>query len=84
MVIHCWLVWLSERAFKEEHGHTAVPRRVGPLGIWVKSLRDGYRNMRAGKKTYMMTAEKALRLTEIGFNFQPMLFKGGTDRDEVE
>jgi len=62
-------------AFKEEHGHTLVPQLSGPLGVWVKEQRTHYRRMKAGQKT-PMTAEKALRLTEIGFHFDAARFKG--------
>jgi len=66
---------LLDRAYKEEHGHTLVPQLAGPLGIWVKQQRTEYRNMKAGRKT-PMTAEKALRLKEIGFHFNAERFKG--------
>jgi len=62
-------------AYKEEHGHTLVPQLAGPLGVWVKQQRTEYRNMKAGRKT-PMTAEKALRLKEIGFHFDAERFKG--------
>jgi len=56
-------------AFKDEHGHTAVPQLSGPLGGWVHGQRREYKKMKAGVKT-SMTPEKALRLTEIGFQFE--------------
>jgi len=62
-------------AYKEEHGHTLVPQLSGPLGVWAKQQRTEYRRMKAGRKT-PMNAEKALRLTEIGFHFDAERFKG--------
>ncbi len=54
--------------FKEEHGHTIVPQLSGPLGGWVRMQRIAYKKLKAGEKS-TMTAEKALRLAEVGFCF---------------
>ena len=63
-------------AFKEEHGHTLISQKSGgPLGVWVKEQRTGYRKMKQGEKTHM-TAEKALMLKEIGFHFDATMFRG--------
>jgi len=68
--------------FKEEHGHTIVPQHSGPLGSWVKGQRSDYKRMKAGEKT-SFTPEKALRLTEAGFQFDASKFRG-SNRDYVE
>jgi len=54
--------------FTEEHGHTIVPQLSGPLGGWVKEQRTAYRKFKAAEKS-SMSAEKALKLPEIGFVF---------------
>ncbi|KAL3760934.1 hypothetical protein ACHAWU_009613 [Discostella pseudostelligera] len=54
--------------FKAEFGHTVVPQNSGQLGAWVHSQRVHYKKFKAGEKS-AMTAEKALRLTEMGFCF---------------
>lgn len=56
-----------------------VPQLSGPLGVWVKSQRNGYRRMKAGKKT-PMTPEKALKLKEAGFYFDAEIFKGRNNK----
>ena len=58
----------SPSQFKLEFGHTVVPQNSGPLGAWVHSQRVHYKKFKAGEKS-QMTAEKALRLTEVGFCF---------------
>ena len=63
-------IWLTDGAFEKEHDHTLVPQWSGPLVNLVRKQQAGYRKMRAGKKT-PTTAEKALQLSEIGFNFNP-------------
>jgi len=68
-------------AFKEEYGHTLVHDSYGPLAGWVRNQRDGYRKMKAGKQS-AMTAEKALRLTEVGFHFDATRVRAGTNRHE--
>jgi hypothetical protein len=64
-------------AYKEEHGHTLVSQKKagGSLGIWVKQQRTEYRRMKKGQKCFM-TAEKALQLKEIGFQFDAEKYKG--------
>jgi hypothetical protein len=59
---------LPTRQYKAEFGHTVVPQNSGQLGAWVHSQRVHYKKFKAGEKS-QMTAEKALRLTEIGFCF---------------
>jgi len=59
---------LPPRQFKAEFGHTVVPQNSGQLGAWVHSQRVHYKKFKAGEKS-AMTAEKALRLTEMGFCF---------------
>ena len=59
---------LLSRQYKAEYGHTVVPQNSGQLGAWVHSQRVHYKKYKNGQKS-QMTAEKALRLTEIGFCF---------------
>lgn len=54
--------------YKAEFGHTVVPQNSGQLGAWVHSQRVHYKKFKEGGKS-QMTAEKALKLTEIGFCF---------------
>eukprot|EP00581_Thalassiosira_minuscula_P031978 CAMPEP_0183785432 /NCGR_PEP_ID=MMETSP0739-20130205/66501_1 /TAXON_ID=385413 /ORGANISM="Thalassiosira miniscula, Strain CCMP1093" /LENGTH=507 /DNA_ID=CAMNT_0026029435 /DNA_START=1 /DNA_END=1524 /DNA_ORIENTATION=- len=54
--------------FKELHGHTVVPQLSGTLGNWVRMQRIAYKKFKAGEKS-TITAEKALKLSEIGFCF---------------
>ena len=56
------------RQYKAEFGHTVVPQNSGQLGAWVHSQRVHYKKYKEGQKSQMM-AEKALKLTEIGFCF---------------
>ena len=72
---------VPKRAFKEEYGHTLVHDSYGPLAGWVRNQRDGYRKMKAGKQS-AMTAEKALRLTEVGFHFDATRVRAQTNRHE--
>jgi hypothetical protein len=54
--------------FKEEYGHTSVPRDYPVLGLWARSQRVNYKLMKQGRKT-PMTPEQALQLADIGFTF---------------
>lgn len=54
------------KMYKEEHGHTVVPQNAGRLGGWVHCQRVNFKKLMAGKQT-PLTAEKALKLTNIGF-----------------
>mmetsp|Transcript_33806 Transcript_33806/g.73100 ORF Transcript_33806/g.73100 Transcript_33806/m.73100 type:complete len:1083 (+) Transcript_33806:113-3361(+) len=54
--------------YKAEFGHTVVPQNSGQLGAWVHAQRVHYKKYKEGHKS-QMTAEKALKLTEIGFCF---------------
>jgi len=70
-------------AFKESHGHTLVPCSYHtPLAGWARNQRDSYRWWRKGEKS-QMTAEKALRLTEIGFLWDASRVRGHTDREAL-
>lgn len=55
--------------FKNEFGHVVVPQHsqyIPGLGKWVQTQRKNYKAMLAGKSS-SMTAEKAVRLANIGF-----------------
>mmetsp|Transcript_40343 Transcript_40343/g.66070 ORF Transcript_40343/g.66070 Transcript_40343/m.66070 type:complete len:532 (-) Transcript_40343:140-1735(-) len=54
--------------YKTEFGHTVVPQNSGQLGAWVHSQRVHYKKYKEGQKS-QMTAERALKLTELGFCF---------------
>lgn len=61
--------FLELAAFKNEFGHAVVPQHshyTPGLGAWVKDQRKNYKLMIDGKKS-SMTAEKALRLSSLGF-----------------
>merc|ERR1712232_624896 len=58
--------------FKEKYGHTRVPQQFKDdplLGAFVKRQRKMYKKMKQGLKTSGFNAEKALKLSEIGFLF---------------
>jgi len=54
--------------YKAEFGHTVVPQNSGQLGAWVHAQRVHYKKYKEGQKS-QINAEKALKLTEIGFCF---------------
>jgi len=54
--------------YKEENGDTVVPQNSGRLGQWVHAQRVHYKKLKKGEQS-QMTAEKALKLSEIGFCF---------------
>jgi len=54
--------------YKAEFGHTVVPQNSGQLGAWVHAQRVHYKKYKEGHKS-QINAEKALKLTEIGFCF---------------
>lgn len=59
------------RQFKEEFGHTNVPRsykKVLRLGVWVSAQRTNYHRMKAGKPT-TMTEDNAAKLDALGFSW---------------
>lgn len=56
------------RQFKSVNGHVVVPQKDGILGEWVKRQRKYYKQYKAGQKS-PMTAEKALKLTQLGFSW---------------
>ena len=78
--IKSWEERLEElMQYKAEYGHTVVPQNSGQLGAWVHSQRVHYKRYKAGTKS-QTTAEKALRLTEIGFCFDASDRYRGTKR----
>ncbi|KAL7499616.1 hypothetical protein ACHAWT_007540, partial [Skeletonema menzelii] len=54
--------------YKEQNGDTIVPQNSGRLGQWVHAQRVQYKKFKRGEQS-QMTAEKALKLSEIGFCF---------------
>eukprot|EP00984_Skeletonema_dohrnii_P001402 scaffold447_cov112-Skeletonema_dohrnii-CCMP3373.AAC.3 len=54
--------------YKEQNGDTIVPQNSGRLGQWVHAQRVHYKKFKKGEQS-QMTAEKALKLSEIGFCF---------------
>jgi len=74
------------KAYKELHGHTVVPQNAGALGQWVHAQRVNYKKIKNGKSS-SLSAEKALKLAEIGFvfNASDRSFRGRKQkRDEVD
>ena len=69
--------------YKSEFGHTVVPQNSGQLGAWVHSQRVHYKKYKEGQKS-QMTAEKALKLTEIGFCFNASDRYRGNKRNRME
>ena len=69
--------------YKSEFGHTVVPQNSGQLGAWVHSQRVHYKKYKEGQKS-QMTAEKALKLTEIGFCFNASDRYRGNKRNRLE
>ena len=72
-------------AYKAEHGDCSVPRGWSEdprLGTWVHIQRGRKRKLDRGEPSKGMTAERAERLTELGFVWDPPL-QGGK-RKEVE
>eukprot|EP00978_Attheya_sp_CCMP212_P042099 scaffold251082_cov40-Attheya_sp.AAC.1 len=55
--------------FKKINGHTNVPERSGPLGIWVGRKRYHYRLLKEGKDS-SLTIERREKLEGIGFQFK--------------
>eukprot|EP00587_Corethron_hystrix_P005296 CAMPEP_0113316728 /NCGR_PEP_ID=MMETSP0010_2-20120614/11897_1 /TAXON_ID=216773 ORGANISM="Corethron hystrix, Strain 308" /NCGR_SAMPLE_ID=MMETSP0010_2 /ASSEMBLY_ACC=CAM_ASM_000155 /LENGTH=478 /DNA_ID=CAMNT_0000173521 /DNA_START=143 /DNA_END=1579 /DNA_ORIENTATION=- /assembly_acc=CAM_ASM_000155 len=60
--------------YKKRYGHTRVPQHFHDnkvLGAWVKKQRTQYKLMKDGKVyKNAMTEERALKLSEIGFEFR--------------
>jgi hypothetical protein len=70
--------------FKQVFGHTVVPQHsthTPGLGAWVKQQRNNYQKLKKGKKT-SMTAEKALKLANVGFAFDVRPHESKRQRDE--
>jgi hypothetical protein len=56
------------KAFKNAHGHTIVPTKSGPLGIWVSTQRRQFYLLNAGEKS-TMSDERLAKLNGINFRF---------------
>eukprot|EP00978_Attheya_sp_CCMP212_P029096 scaffold102216_cov59-Attheya_sp.AAC.1 len=54
--------------FKEDHGHTNVPQKAGPLGRWVSTQRRHYRFLQEGEDS-QLTQERMDRLNELEFEW---------------
>ena len=54
--------------FKELHGHTNVPQKMGHLGKWVNNARQEYRKKELGRKS-SLTKERIKQLDDIGFQW---------------
>ena len=66
--------------YKKEMGDTVVPQNSGRLGQWVHAQRVHYKRFKKGEPS-QMTAEKALKLSEIGFCFDAgERFRGSNSR----
>ena len=61
-------------AYKAAHGDCSVPQRWAEdprLARWVKKQREGKRKLDRGEPSEWMTAERAARLTALGFAWNP-------------
>jgi predicted RNA-binding protein YlxR (DUF448 family) len=70
--------------FKQIFGHTVVPQHsthTPGLGAWVKQQRNNYKKLKKGQKC-SMTAEKALKLANVGFVFDVRLHEKKPRREE--
>ena len=56
------------KKYKETHGHCNVPRKHGPLGIWVDTQRKSYRLLKA-RKSARMSDDRIQKLEAIGFQW---------------
>ena len=68
--------------YRAETGHSNVPtkyRADTSLGRWVSTQRKQYKEMKLNKRS-LMTAERARKLTEIGFKWNAM----DRDHDDVD
>jgi len=54
--------------FKKIHGHANVPTKSGPLGTWVDTQRQAFRQLKEGKHS-TLTNDKREKLESIGFIF---------------
>ena len=82
-------VWSSHRAsweerfndlaeFSEVNGHCNVPSTYPEnhqLSVWVKCQRRQYKLLRQGNRASTMTKERIVRLTSLGFCFNPRKLK---------
>ena len=68
--------------FIRNNGHSFVPQAMPGLGEWVHTQRAEYKKMQKGEKS-VLTAERALKLVEVGFCFdaKKQRGKGGDLRD---
>jgi hypothetical protein len=55
--------------FEKQYGHTRVPQHFPVLGQWVHSQRVNYKLLKQNRKS-AMTAEQALQLEQVGFEFE--------------
>jgi hypothetical protein len=55
--------------FEKQYGHTRVPLHFPVLGQWVHSQRVNYKLLKQNRKS-AMTAEQALQLEQVGFEFE--------------
>ena len=64
--------------FKELHGHTNVPQKMGQLGKWVNNARQEYRKKERGNRS-SLTKERIKQLDDMGFNW---VASKGVSRDD--
>jgi len=65
--------------YKAIHGHCAVPKYVPGLGNWVKKQRMAYANIKKGTPSNMLTPERVIKLSEIGFVWNASARAGRAD-----
>jgi len=70
----CWESGMAQlRDFKLLNGHTDVPHIYAanqPLGNFVKSIRQNYKNMQKGKDTKILNEQRIYELQLMGFKLQ--------------
>ena len=67
-LINLFAMIMMNSQYKKEMGDTVVPQNSGRLGQWVHAQRVHYKKFKRGEKS-QMNAERALKLSEIGFVF---------------
>jgi len=73
LLIQCHsLILLISLLYRQENGHTRVPKRLPHLGPWVKTQRS---NLRQGK----LSDDKHQKLLAIDFDWDPLNKYGGYD-----
>ena len=65
-----------------QHGHTKVPQKHPSLGRWVKQQRKYFQRWKNGKPI-PLSAERLLKLNEIGFVFEVRVRSIGSRRKTV-